>query len=396
MIPAVKNNQYSIAFDPKSDIAYLLFETIYQGETETPIIQLPRELWNCYVKYGDKEFSAWVKRIDEDYQVGRFSRENPRIYTDYQLASTEEINAIKQCFDGNVTLIEKEALRLLSLYDDRGIVSHCVAEMLKQGRLISIELFCLTFFFYENEEPLVDNQGNILIAKANTREAQRRLNDNSLMGCPDAALIALGFLASGANLRRIFFRFSILSGLEKEFNFRYLRERVYYYIDYASKINPDEGDGSNLELLVQQFKKEFPSSHQFELTKDNVYIPHWMFMEQTLAWEYDCIDYMEQCFIEFDMQLDRRDLLNLLYLPSERDWHWNSYSLGQAIKYCNQDPEYFTKDTVRKPKMPIAGYENFVVSVWLHYIRFFKPNLHVTRENINSVLNRFVSGWNGD
>lgn len=396
MIPAVKHSQYRIAFDPNTDIAYLLFETTYQGETETPIIQLPRELWNCYMKYGHKEFSAWVKRIDDDYQVGRFSRDNPRIYTDYQLASTDEMNAVKECFDENITLIEKEALRLLSLNDKGSMASRCLTEILSQGTLVSIDLFCLAFFFYDNEEPLVDNQGNTLIVKANISEAQRLLSDNPLKGCPDAAVAALEFLASGSNIRRIFFRFSRLDGLKQEFNFRYLQERVSYYIDCASKINPDEDDESHLEHLVELFKQEFPPSLSFELAEDHAYLPGWMFMEQTLAWEYDCIECMEQCFIEFDIRLSRMDLLNLLYLPSERDWQWNSYSLGQEIKYCNQDPEYFTQDTVRKPKMPIAGYENFVVSVWLHYIRFFKPTLNVSRERLNSVLNRFVSIWNGD
>lgn len=396
MIPVVKHDQYRIALDPETSIVYLSFETIYQGMVEDPVIQLPITPWDCYKKYGHSKFLDWVKRIEDDYQVGRFCRDNPRIYTDYRLATEKETIAIEHCFETNITLIEKEALRLLSLDKPYNFSALCITELLKKGKTIPIDIFCLAFSFYEQKLLLPQSQASILIANASPIESQYMLNNNPLIGCPDASILALGFLAADNDDRRIFYRLAILESLKHEFGFRYLQERVNYYLTHASTLKTNENETPCMHALAKQFKQEFPPPFLFESTKNNAYLPDWIFMEQSLSWERDCAECLEVCFSEFSIHIDYEHLFNLLHLPSGWDWDWHRYSVGQGIKYCNQDPAYFTKNTVKKPKLPIHGYENFVSSVWFHYLRFFQPNLNITREKIDAILDMFASTWNKD
>lgn len=396
MIPVVDHQDYRIAINPENNSCFLLFHTTYDGNAENVVIRLPNAPWEAYQKHGHKEFTSWIKRINEDYQVGRFSKDNPRIYTDYQLATAEEINAIDACFKSAITLIEQEALRLLfslqTTYSNLAI--SCISEILADGKCIPIEIFCLMFRFYERDKPLLNHQGNQLIAKAHASEALIRLQQNPVAGCPDSATIVLGLLTLSNDPYKAFFQLAHLHSLKNEFNFRYLQDRLNFYIKQIDSVKDNEDDMPYMENLVHQFRREFPPHEYFNLVKDKEYLPHWLFMEQALSWERDCHDCLEQCFLTENIKLNYEDVQNLLHLPSGTDCNWHRYSVGQELKYHNENPQYFTKETVKKPKMPINGYQGFVLNVWQHYFRFFMPDIHISRDQLNKVLTQFIQTWN--
>src|SRR5690606_16433985 len=147
---------------------FLLFNTHYDNKSESVCIELPINISTQYVKQGHTNLIGWVKRIDEDYQVGRFSKDNPRLMMEYILATEEQQSAVVECFKNNISLIEQEAIRLLHLLGVGEANGKIYSEMAK-GKTIPIEIFCLAFSFYYHDRPLLDHAGNQLLDKADAK-----------------------------------------------------------------------------------------------------------------------------------------------------------------------------------------------------------------------------------
>lgn len=394
MIPVTQyQNDYSVAWEETTDIFFLLFNTTYDNQKESVCIQLPSNIGSQYIKEGHSNLTGWIKRINEDYQVGRFSKDNPRLMMEYILATDEQKEALTICFDNNICLIEQEAIRLLYLIGD---ANGKIYYEMTQGKNVPIEIFCLAFKFYYREKPLLDHAGKQLLDKADDKSALQILEKSPVYGCPDAALMLLGALTRQKNSTTDIVHLNCLHKIIDEYNCRYLRSRLKYYLEQAQNFNnvtiKDPQSGYN--KLLQEFENEFPQWPDFSLTQTSS-VPHWSFMESTLAWEYEYLNCLQNAFASHGISINRLATDNLLCLLSGRDHDWNRYSIGQSIKYCPVDPSEFTKETVTKPKFPAAGNEDFIVAVWQQYLHHF-AKADYSRSKLKGVLDEFVLSWNRD
>lgn len=90
MKPITQHKEYLLAWDDVSEDFFLLRKTIYENKTETFCIQLPIHIRDQYIREGHNNLMRWIKRIDEDYQFGRFSEINPRLMLQYVIATDEQ------------------------------------------------------------------------------------------------------------------------------------------------------------------------------------------------------------------------------------------------------------------------------------------------------------------
>ncbi len=397
MLPVAKFPTYRISFDDTTGLAYLMFETLYEGIKESPAIVLNDGLFQNYIEYGDAEFLRKVKRIEEDYQVGRFSKENPRILFDYELATSDVVSEINLCFLEQMTLIEQEACRLLFLNISpfSNVATRYIIEMMTQGKRLSIELFCLAFRFYDSDRPLIDSRGNVLIECAHHTEAVKVLSKSPVAGCRDSTYIALELLISNGSNNGNILRLLSLAEISYQGTPDF-KSRLRYYSIKIIELTGQKYHFSEMTELIKQFKQEFPSCVSMGQVESDVYLKSWLFVESALTWERDCLNCLEQCLLEAGLELEFKDIQNLLHLPSGKDSNWHSYSVGQGIKYLPHDPRDFTKETVAKPKIPISSREKFVASVWLHYLVFFRKAYQVDYAFIEAVANKFFHRWNSD
>ena len=78
MKPIVQNKDYLLAWEDISDKFFLLCNTTYENQPETFCIQLPIHIRTQYIGEGHNNLLRLIARIDDDYQVERFSEINPR------------------------------------------------------------------------------------------------------------------------------------------------------------------------------------------------------------------------------------------------------------------------------------------------------------------------------
>lgn len=393
MKPITQHNNYLLAWEEISDKFFLLFNTTYDNQTESVCIQLPLNISTQYVKEGHVNLIGWIKRIDEDYQVGRFSKDNSRLMTEYILATDEQKEALTKCFNNNICLIEQEAIRLLYLLGD---ANGKIYYEMTQGKNIPIEIFCLAFNFYDREKPLLDHAGNQLLDKANATSALQILEKSPVYGCPDSALMLLGELTRQKDSTTRIIHLNCLQPIINEPNCRYIHNNLKRYLEQAENFNyvTIKDPQSGYKNLLQEFENEFPKWQNFSLTKTNS-VPHWSFMESTLAWEHEYLNCLTKAFAFREITITTIVADELLCLLNGQDRQWKGYSTGQAIKYCNQDPVYFTQETVTKPQFPAAGNEEFIVAVWQNYLHHF-AKMDYPAIKLKSVLDEFVLNWNRD
>jgi hypothetical protein len=386
-------NDYLLAWEETTDKFFLLFHTIYNNQLESICIQLPLNISSKYIKEGHKNLVSWIKRIDEDYQVGRFSKDNPRLMTEYILATDEQKEALTKCFNNNICLIEQEAIRLLYLLGD---ANGKIYYEMTQGKNIPIEIFCLAFHFYDREKPLLDHAGNQLLDKANATSALQILEKSPVYGCPDAALMLLGELTRQKDSTTRVIHLNCLQPIANEPNCRYIHSNLKHYLEQAENFNyvNIKDPQSGYDKVIQEFETEFPQWPNFSLNKTQT-VDHWSFMESTLAWEHEYLDCLIEAFANQDISINKLIADDLLCLLNGRDRNLKGYSTGQAIKYCNQDPAYFTQETVTKPHFPATGKEDFIVAVWKQYLHLF-ANTDYSSIKLNAVLDEFVLNWNRD
>jgi hypothetical protein len=397
MIPVVSTFDYLIGIDDQNQ-PWLLFNSYYEEQMESVCIKLPSNAWEAYLQNGDSDFMQWRHRINQDYQVGRFSRDNPRILTDYQLATPEIMQELIDSAGQQISLIEQEALRLLSQCNTTHstFASLCIIDFLKQGKNIPIEVFCLAFNFYESDKPLLNNRGRKLLDADHRQAALNKLAQSPVAGCPDAANLVLGMLTRIDDPFQAFHHLNRLQVLKDEFNFRYVRDKLDYYLAQYQYLNQKEEENlAARENLVAEYRKQFPE-YLFPNINNQQHLPNFLFMEEALAWEWDCKKCLEKCFLNNQISVNYQEVGDLLHLPSGADERRHDYSIGQAIKYSFEDPTHFTKETVEKPQYPAAGYEDFIIAVWKHYFRFFKPTTPVSTDGLRKVLQDFTQEWNGN
>ena len=391
MLTVAKHQKHIIGFDSTTEKPFLLFDTTYEGQAESPCIELPYNAWRAYLKEGNTELETWIKRIDEDYQVGRFSKDNPRLFTDYQLATDDQKQALIDSANESISLIEQEAIRVLHQLN---LPSNIVPGLLHQQRSMNLEIFCLGFRFFYSDKPLLNDQGEILLEPNHSQSALKRLEQSVVFESAAAAEWILGAIARSNNLQQSFVELRQLDKLKDFFHFRYLRDELKQFIDKLNLEGLDEKDlESRKETLIQEFRTKYPSQPALHKATQKGYLPHWFYMEQALAWESVCRSILGQCFLKLGIDLNFSHLQNLLHLPCGHDGDWHGYSTGQSIKYCNEDPSYFTKDTVAKPQCPFAGYEDYIANLWQHYFRFFMPDIKVSNQDLYQLIELFMVEW---
>ena len=391
MLSVAKHQKHIIGFDSTTEKPFLLFDTTYEGQAESPCIELPYNAWRTYLKEGNTELESWIKRIDEDYQVGRFSKDNPRLFTDYQLATDDQKQALMDSANTSVSLVEQEAIRILS----QTILSlSLVPGLLHQKRSMNFEVFCLGFRFFYSDKPLLNDQGETLLEASHNQAARTRLENSPLYESAAAAEWVLGAIARSDNLQQSFVELKHLQSLIDLFNFRYLRDELKLFIEKLNLEDVDETEiDSRKAILIQEFRDKYPGQPSFHQAIQKGFLPHWFYMEQALAWESSCRLILNQCFLKLGINLDFGHLQNILHLPCGHDGDWHGYSTGQSIKYCNEDPAYFTQETVAKPGCPFAGYEDYLVNLWQHYFRFFMPKIKVSNEDLYQLIESFMAEW---
>lgn len=391
MLTVAKHPEHIIGIDPSNEKPFLLFDTVYEGQPERPCIELPSSAWRAYLAEGNSSFQKWIKRIDEDYQVGRFSKDNPRLFTDYQLATEDQKQALIDSANESISLIEQEAIRVLHQLN---LPSNIVPGLLHQQRSVSLEIFCLGFSFFYRDKPLLNDRDEILLEPNHSQFALKRLEQSVVFESAAAAEWILGAIARSDNQQQSFIALRHLEKLKDFFNFRYLRDELSQFIEKLNLDGLDENQiESRKETLILEFREKYPCQTDFHQATQKGYVPHWFYMEQALAWESTCRSILNQCFLKLGINLNFSHLQNLLHLPCGQDGDWHSYSIGQSIKYCNQDPAYFTAKTVQKPQCPFTGYEGYLVNLWQHYFRFFLPELEVSNKDLYQLIESFIAEW---
>jgi hypothetical protein len=388
MKPITQHKDYLLAWEDVSNKFFLLCNTTYENQPETFCIQLPIHIRDQYIRDGHNNLMRWIKRINEDYQVGRFSESNPRLMFQYVVATDEQKDEVLNCFENQISLMDQEIIRLLYLMGD---ACKKVNYEIALGKNIPIEIFCLAFRFYYDDNPLVDKAGNLLLAKARRASALKNLEKNPVYGCYDAGAILLGAVTRQEG------KVVHLKSLEKivdQPNFCYVRQRLLKYIEQAAQYNniTIKDPQSGYSKIIDQFENEFPKLANYSLS-DTHCVPHWMFSEGALTWERDCLRCLEKEFLNKNINVSWDMVSQALYLLHGFDSNFHSYSVGQAIKHFNADLEMFTKETVPKPIFPAAGNEEFIVGVWQTYFRLFDQKEY-SRDTLKTVLDNFVLNWN--
>lgn len=388
MNPITKNKDYLLAWEGVSDKFFLLYNTTYENKPETFCIQLPIHISTQYIREGHNNLMRWIKRIDEDYQVGRFSEINPRLMFQYVMATAEQKNEVLNCFENNISLMDQEIIRLLYLMGD---ANKKIFSEIALGKKIPIEIFCLAFRFLYDERPLVDKAGNQLLATASRKSALKVLEKNPVYGCADAGSMLLGALTRREGK---IVHLNCLEEIVEQPNFCYVRKRLLKYIeqvahcDYITIKDPQSG----YSQLIDQFENEFPKWPNFSLNETEC-VPHWIFMESAQAWEHGCLICLEKAFVNKNINVPWKMVSQALFLLHGFDSDFHGYSIGQAINFGNVDPASFTKKTVPKPVFPAVGNEEFIVGVWQTYFRLFDQKEY-SRAMLKSVLDNFVLNWN--
>lgn len=388
MKPITQHKDYLLAWEDVSNKFFLLCNTTYENQPETFCIQLPIHIRDQYIRDGHNNLMRWIKRIDEDYQVGRFSESNPRLMFQYVVATAEQKNEVLNCFENNISLMDQEIFRLFYLMSD---ANRKIYYEIAQGKKIPIEIFCLAFRFYYYDNPLVNKAGVQLLPSASGESALKVLEKNPVYGCRDAGAMLLGALTRQEG------KVVHLKSLEEivdQPNFCYVRQRLLKYIEQSDQYNyiTISAPKSGYSQLIAEFENEFPKWPNFFINEIN-YVPDWIFLKDELSWKHDCVLCLQEQFVNQSISVPWDMAIQVLSLLHGFDSDFHSYSIGQAKKLCNADFKDFTKETVSKPIFPAAGNEEFIVGVWQTYFRLFDQKEY-SRDTLKTVLDNFVLNWN--
>ncbi len=394
MIPVFSvKGKYYLGLEEYENQFFMLFYTIYKERKESVCVRLPYYMFSEFVNKGSEDFYRTVLRIEEDYQVGRFSKHNPRLMMDYILAIPEEKITLEKSFEERISLVDQEVIRLLYLFD-RDLAKSTINKFIAQGKLVSIEIFCLAFSFYNQSNPLHSKEGDVLIRNTNSQTVLETLKSSLVWGSTDAGAILLSALNTFFERNDLIYFFKRLDNICNEFNFRYVRNSLGPYIQKVSLLSETDYTNNELTNILSEFRKEFEKEIEFEIGTNSL-INNWISPQQTIAWKNEYISCLVDCFMTFRINIGYKHAANMLSFLNGSDDFWNTYSIGQFIKHMAVDhPRNWTKENINMPKFPAKGNEDLIIGIWKHYFYYFLDSKQVNNEFLKSVLNEFTTRWN--